>query len=283
MRRWNFRKAPQADWNGPLYNLKERTGERKPEPNSNPFHETLMPTAAFIAIGDEILAGKFEDKNSPFMIQRLREQGVDLKRVVVVPDDRDTIADEVRYCSERFDHVFTSGGIGPTHDDITLEAIAQAFGEPLVLFKEIVDLLRRRFGEEIPEPALQMARLPESTLLHWEDGLKFPLVSVHNVFIFPGVPSFLRIKFEAGAHKWMGDPIYTAKVVTQSDEVGIAHTLSEAESRWPQVSVGSYPRFDDGPFHVIATIEGRDAEMVEACRTWLEAELPNGESPAPSE
>ena len=242
-----------------------------------------MPTAAFIAIGDEILAGKFEDQNSPYMIRRLREQGVDLKRVVVVPDDLDTIAHEVRFCSERYDHVFTSGGIGPTHDDITLEAIAQAFEEPLVLFEEIVALMRRRFGEEIPDPALQMARLPESTQLHWEDGLKFPLVSVHNVFVFPGVPSFLRIKFEAGAHKWMGEPVTTARVVTQSDEVGIAAILAAAEERWPQVSVGSYPRFDDGPFHVIATIEGRNPEQVEACRAWLESKLPSRVPPSPSE
>ncbi|MEC7241205.1 MAG: competence/damage-inducible protein A [Myxococcota bacterium] len=241
-----------------------------------------MPTAAFIAIGDEILAGKFQDENSPYMIRRLREQGVDLKRIVVLPDDLEILAQEVRFCSERFDHVFTSGGIGPTHDDITLEAIALAFHEPLVLFDDIVQLMRRRFGDTIPEPALQMARLPKSTQLHWEEGLKYPLVSVRNVFIFPGVPSFLKIKFEAGAYKWMGEPVHTAKVVTQSDEVGIAATLSEAEARWPDVSVGSYPRFDDGPFHVIATIEGRNAEQVEACRSWLEDQLPNPRPQEPS-
>jgi len=242
-----------------------------------------MPTAAFIAIGDEILAGKFQDENSPFMIRRLREQGVDLKRVVIVPDDLSVICSEVRRCSAEYDHVFTSGGVGPTHDDITLEAVAQAFGEKLIVFDEIVALLKRRYGKKIPEPAMQMARLPESSVLHWEEGLRFPLVSTHNVFIFPGVPSFLQIKFEAGAHRWMGAPVFTARVVTVNDEVSIAETLREAESRWPAVSVGSYPRFNEDPFHVIATIEGRDEAEVEACRQWLQVSLSSLEEQAPSE
>jgi FAD synthetase len=228
-----------------------------------------MPTAAFIAIGDEILAGKFLDENSPFMIKRLREQGIDLKRVVIISDDLNDIASEVRRCSDTYDHVFTSGGIGPTHDDITLEAVAMAFGEELVLFKEIVDILNARYPNTIPEPALRMARLPASAKIHWEEGLRFPLVSTHNVFIFPGVPSFLRIKFEAGAHRWVGEPIHLAQILTWKQEVAIADTLSAAQARWPDLSVGSYPRFDAEKVHVLATVEGRNEQEVEACRAWI--------------
>jgi len=239
-----------------------------------------MPTAAFIAIGDEILAGKFADENSPFMIKRLREQGVDLKRVVIVPDDLEDIAQEVRDCAGRYDHVFTSGGVGPTHDDITLEAVALAFEEPLELFQEVVQILKARYPDSIPESALRMAHLPRSAKLHWEEGLRFPLVSVHNVFIFPGVPSFLRVKFEAGSYRWRGEPVHMAQVRCERSEVDIAEPLAEAQARWPEVAVGSYPRFDEVPFHVIATIEGRDADQVEACRAWLENALrkaPQGE------
>ena len=242
-----------------------------------------MPTAAFIAIGDEILSGKFADQNSPYMIRRLREQGVDLKRIVVVPDEVQAIADEVRRCSRAFDHVFTSGGVGPTHDDITLEAVAQAFGEELVLFSEVLELLQRRYGQNIPEPALRMARLPKSAELHWEEGLKFPLVSVRNVFVFPGVPSFLQIKFEAGAYRWTGSPIHIARVYTSKSEVSIADILSEAQSRWPSVAVGSYPRFEADTFHVIATIEGREKEAVEHCADWLKSALGEPLSPTPSQ
>ena len=160
--------------------------------------------------------------------------------------------------------------MGPTHDDITLEAIAMAFGEELVLFDEIVRILNARYKDSIPEPALRMARLPSSAKIHWEEGLRFPLVSAHNVFIFPGVPSFLRIKFEAGAHRWIGKPFHLAQVRSWRSEVEIADILSHAQSQWPKLSVGSYPRFDAERFHVLATIEGRDQVMVEACRAWIE-------------
>ncbi len=144
---------------------------------------------------------------------------------------------------------------------------------------EIVQLLKRRYGEDIPSPALRMARLPESALLHWEEGLRFPLVSVRNVFVFPGVPSFLRLKFEAGAHRWVGSPIHLAQVRIDAREVEIAGLLEDAQEKWPGLSVGSYPRFDEGDFHVIATIEGRDVSGVEACSAWIKSGLSG--SPAP--
>jgi FAD synthetase len=275
--------VPMPDWKATFYSLKQRYGEPKPEAFPTTTSESDMPTAAFIAIGDEILSGKFADQNSPYMIRRLREQGVDLKKIAVVPDEIAAIADEVQRCSLAFDHVFTSGGVGPTHDDITLEAVAEAFGEKLVVFDEVLELLQRRYGKNIPDPALQMARLPESAELHWEKGLKFPLVVVRNVVVFPGVPSFLQIKFEAGAHRWTGSPVHIARVYTRQSEVSIAEILAEAQSRWPDLSVGSYPRFEEEEFHVIATIEGRDPDQVEICATWLRSALgvPPSSTPSP--
>lgn len=228
-----------------------------------------MPTAAVIIIGNEILSGKFRDENAPFLIRRLREIGADLRRIATVPDVLDEIAEEVRRCAERYDHVFTSGGVGPTHDDVTMAGIAQAFGTPLRSHQGIVDLLHERLDGPPNAAALRMAELPEGAELMWDGDLWFPLVRVRNVNVFPGVPGLLRRKFEASAHRWAGSPVVTARVVTAERETAIAERLAQAQARWTDLEIGSYPRYEDGPFHVIATVEGRDPAAVEACRAWL--------------
>ena len=123
-----------------------------------------MTTAAVIIIGNEILSGKFADENGPYAIRRLRELGVDLERMVVIPDTPEVIAAEVSLASQRFDWVFTSGGVGPTHDDVTLESVAAGLGESLVLHPDLLALLDG-FGIERTPSSLRMARVPESTRL----------------------------------------------------------------------------------------------------------------------
>ena len=108
--------------------------------------EARSPTAAIIIIGDEILSGKFVDENTPFLIRRLRALGVDLRRAVIIPDDLAEIAREVSLAADRYDLVFTTGGVGPTHDDVTLEGVARAFGVPLVTYPRLVSLLREKMG-----------------------------------------------------------------------------------------------------------------------------------------
>ncbi len=225
-----------------------------------------MSTAAVVIIGNEILAGKFQDENTPFFVRRLRELGVDLKRAVVVPDDFEAIGNEVCRDSEAYDHVFTAGGVGPTHDDITIEAIARAFGEPLAPHPELLEILYKVWPDGPPAPALRMASVPASTSLIWEGDMRFPLLCVRNVTIFPGVPRLLQRKFDAAAHLWAGDPVISAAVETQESEVDIAQRLSALQEQWPELQIGSYPRRkEEGGHYVIVTIDGRDSSAVTDC------------------
>jgi len=234
-----------------------------------------VTTAAGIIIGDEILSGKFSDENGPFLIKRLRELGVDLSRLSVVADEMDEISQEVRRCSEAFDLVFTTGGVGPTHDDITLESISRAFNEPLELVPELHRILLARWPDGPPEPALRMARLPRGAELIWEGDTRFPLVKVRNVFIFPGVPYLFRRKFEAACSRWVGQAISTCRIHLHAAEVDIADALSQAQDRWPDVSIGSYPKRNDGVWSVIVTLESRDEKALREAHEYVQDSVPD--------
>ena len=231
-----------------------------------------MSTAAVVIIGDEILTGKFADENGPWLIGRLRELGCDLMRLTVVRDDITAIADEVRRCSAAADHVITTGGVGPTHDDRTLEAVGLAFDEPLELHPRVVELMRG-WGMPIDGTTERMARLPRGTTLVETSGSRFPVVQVHNVYVLPGVPRLMRRKFDDIADRLAGAPVVTARVETPLNETAIAAMLDRVVASHPGVSIGSYPRYDDDPFRVILTIEGRDPVRVEAARGALQAGL----------
>lgn len=228
-----------------------------------------MHSAAVIIIGNEILSGKFVDENGPYLIRRLRELGVPLRRLVVVPDETALIVDEVRRCAASHEVVITTGGVGPTHDDITMPAMAEAFGVPLVEHVGLVEMWRQRHGSEPNEAALRMARLPEGVELFWTNALRFPVVRLKNVYILPGVPSLMKAKFEFIAERLRGEPLHVARVVTDEDEVFIAERLEAAVAQWPEVEIGSYPRFDEGPHHVIIAMESRNPDSLELCRAFL--------------
>lgn len=232
-----------------------------------------MKTASVVIIGDEILSGKFVDENSPYLIRRLRELGVRVRRVAVISDDAVEIGDEVRRASASSDWVFTTGGVGPTHDDITMESIAAGFGVPAVRHPELEQVLRDHIRGTVNEAALRMALVPQGAELLWAGGLTFPLVVFRNVHILPGVPSILKLKFEAVAERFRGAQLVTGRVVTSERETAIAARLEDAVARFPGVAIGSYPRFEDGPRHVIVTLEGPDPSLVAACQLWLEQRL----------
>jgi molybdenum cofactor synthesis domain-containing protein len=228
-----------------------------------------MATAALIIIGNEILSGKFADENGPYLIRRLREIGCDLLRLVVIPDVEDVIADEVRTCSERYDHVFTTGGVGPTHDDVTFPSIAKAFGLPVHRHPTLEAVLRKRMGDACNEAALRMAEIPEGAELWWDGEVRYPLIVVRNVAIFPGVPALFQLKFEAVAHRYSGVPMGTERVWTDQTEPEIADLLTEAAARWPNVAIGSYPRFELSPPRVLVTLESRDPEALQASAAFV--------------
>ncbi|MBM4366401.1 MAG: competence/damage-inducible protein A [Deltaproteobacteria bacterium] len=233
-----------------------------------------MPTAGIVIIGNEILTGKFADENAPWLVQRLRGLGIDLERISTIPDTLDDIATEVRGFSSRFDWVYTSGGIGPTHDDLTYLGVATAFGVPLARHPEIAEMLARKLGERCNEAALRMAEVPEGAELWWDGGFAYPLVVYRNVVIMPGVPGLLRHKFDSVAHRFTGVPVQTDRLTTLCSEPEIAEALGEAAARWPGVAIGSYPRFEERPPVVIVTMESRDADALAACGEFLRTRVP---------
>lgn len=223
-----------------------------------------MSTAGLVVIGNEVLSGKVEEENARFLIRELRDLGVMLMRIVFIRDDIDTIARDVREMSAAYSHVFTSGGVGSTHDDVTMHAIAQAFGVELEDNAELIAMLKAHYGDRANDAVLRMGRLPQGAELLGKNELRYPLVRVRNVFVFPGVPMFLRSKFEVVKRLVRGRPFVLRQVFLNVGEDRIAEPLTEIDRAFPDVEFGSYPRFDDADHRVKLTVEGRDPEQVAA-------------------
>jgi molybdenum cofactor synthesis domain-containing protein len=238
-----------------------------------------MPTAAIVVIGDEILTAKVQDENSSWLAQRLRALGIDLRRIAVVPDVVTAIAAEVRAASAAHDLVITTGGVGPTHDDVTMAGVALAFGVPLERHPELATLLEKSL-RGLDDEALRMADLPAGAVLWWEGAIRFPLVVVENVLVFPGVPKLLKLKFDGIAHRLQkGVPVETARLVTTAREADIALRLRTIQDAHPEVAIGSYPQFEREPFTVTITIDSRDPTALAAAVAALELALDLTPSP----
>jgi molybdenum cofactor synthesis domain-containing protein len=223
-----------------------------------------MANAGIILIGDEILSGKVVDENARFLIEELRELGVSLLRIAVIPDVLDDIAAEVRAFSARYDHVFTSGGVGPTHDDLTMEGVARAFERPIVRHPELEQRLRAFYGERLAERNLRMADVPDGVTLIDGEVPTWPVVLMRNVYILPGIPEIFRVKFKSIRERFRADPFHLRCVFTVEDEGSIAAALDRIVADFPGVQVGSYPKLDPTEYKVKVTLESKDREKVEA-------------------
>ena len=228
--------------------------------------------AAVVIIGNEILTGKFADENGPFLIGELRRLGVRLVRMATIDDTLDAIADEVKRCSDVADVVFTTGGVGPTHDDLTFEGVAQAFGVGVYEHPDLLDIMER-FGLPLHAANRRMATVPEGTeLVPGDRG--FPVAKVRNVYVLPGIPKLVRAKFEVIAPTLTGTPLFTDRLHIDAWESGIAELLNPIVADFSDVSIGSYPRSGEGPFKTLLTLEGPDAERVAQCKTALKKVMP---------
>src|SRR5512143_136043 len=234
------------------------------------------PRAAIVVIGDEILSGKFTDENAAYLIQELRARGVALRRVEVLPDAIDEIADAVRSAAARYDHVFTSGGVGPTHDDVTIEGIARAFGVRVVRHPVLEELLRAYYGARLEERNLRMAEVPEGAEMIPADHPSWPVTCFRNIYILPGVPLIFRRKFDAIRERFRVAPFFVRRVYCQADEGTIARHLDAVVADFPGVAVGSYPRFGEADFRVLVTLESKDEAHVAAAAEDLVRRLPAG-------
>ncbi len=216
-----------------------------------------------VAIGDELLSGKVRDTNVSWAIGQLRELGTPLGEVRVIGDRLEQIARTFADLSSRFDEVISSGGVGPTHDDRTLEGIAKAFGLPLERNTRLAGLVRAFYGEATNDHLLRMADLPRGAELIEAEGLPIPVVKVRNVIVLPGEPTIFRRKFDAIRERYRQGSFHLRRIYLDLDEGPIAATLEALQARFPNVQIGSYPRYSEVDYKVMVTIESRDRDAVE--------------------
>jgi len=235
-----------------------------------------MSTAGIVIIGNEILSGKVVDANSPYLCRELRALGVDVERVLVIPDEIDVIARDVRSMSEDYEYVFTSGGVGPTHDDLTMEGVAEAFGVGIEQNESIAGRIERAQGAKANESQLKMARIPKGAKLIDSRDLWFPLVVFRNVYIFPGIPELLRKKFESIRSQLQGVPFLLKRVFVTQHESDIAAELHDLLGEFPELLLGSYPRVGIEEFKVMLTLESREVGYLQRALDSLLARLPEG-------
>lgn len=237
------------------------------------------PTAILVVVGSEVLSAKVEDENGPWAARRLRELGVLLLAIHTVPDRIDEVVEAVDRARRRADWVFTSGGVGPTHDDVTVSAVGRALGRRMSRSPELVRVFRElharhHAGAEPPEAVLRMADVPEGTRLLGDPS--FPTLAVENVLMLPGVPQFFRWQFDRVARELSAPPFRLACVYLGVGEDAVAPILDRVAHDHPAVEIGSYPRFDGADHRVKVTIEAKDAVRVAAALSALLAGLPAG-------
>jgi molybdenum cofactor synthesis domain-containing protein len=223
-------------------------------------------TAAVLIIGDEILSGRTQDTNLNFIARYLGTYGVDLAEARVVPDIEDEIVTALNHLRQRYDYVITTGGIGPTHDDITADSVAKAFGVPLYEHPEIIAMMTARWAGELNAARRRMARVPEGGSLVKNAVQGPPGFQIGNVFVLAGVPAIMR-----GMMEDVGPRLRTGKVViartvrvTGTGEGVIAAPLEAIAKAHPDLSLGSYPFYGEGGYGANLVIRGRDAAEVTA-------------------
>jgi molybdenum cofactor synthesis domain-containing protein len=216
--------------------------------------------AGIVIIGNEILSGKFADENGPFLIGELRALGVELCRISVIPDQVEDIADTVSRMASRCDVVFTSGGVGPTHDDLTMEGIARGFGTTVIRHPELVALLDKYYAGEMTERHLRLADVPDGSELCYGTDPLWPVVRLDNVYILPGVPQLFRRKFLAVRDRFQAGQFHLGRVYVTSDEASIAQDLDRVVAAHPRIAFGSYLRFGEADYRVLLTVESRDRD-----------------------
>jgi molybdenum cofactor synthesis domain-containing protein len=235
-----------------------------------------MSTAALLVIGNEILSGKVRDTNSPFLAVELRKLGVDLERIVTIPDVIETIAREARALSREFDYVFTSGGIGPTHDDLTMDGIALAFERKIVVHQSMIDRMERYSDKPVNDAMRKMAMIPDGAEVLDVGGLWFPVVVVENVHIFPGIPELFEKKFHSIRERFSGLPFHLKKFYVRESESEIADVLNALLAEFPALMLGSYPKINELDYRVLLTLESRDVAYLDRAVEQLARTLPQG-------
>ncbi len=235
-------------------------------------------TAAVLVIGDEILSGRTKDKNIGYIAEYLTNIGVDLREVRVVPDVEEEIVGALNALRQKYTYVFTTGGIGPTHDDITADCVAKAFGVPIDHDPRAVAILKEHFakmGTEPNEARMRMARIPNGADLVENKVSRAPGFWIGNVIVMAGVPSIMQAMLDEVAPKLKtGARILSESIRADTREGDIGGDLGAIAKAHPDVSIGSYPFFDDarGP-NTNVVIRARDAQKLAAAKADVDAML----------
>ena len=234
-----------------------------------------MPrTAAALIIGNEILSGKIADTNTTLLAQALFDLGIELRRVVVCPDEIETIGNDLTELRAGHDLVFTSGGVGPTHDDVTIDGVAASFGRPVVRSVAVEKMIRHYYGDRTTDAHLRMANMPEGAEMIRSSEAPWPTVVIENVFVLPGVPEIFELKL-ADLHKRLdeGYGFHSQAVYTLCDEGEIANLLERIAEAFPGVMVGSYVKWQAEDHRTKLTFDGTDPDTVAKAADMLVAEL----------
>ncbi|KAL7301222.1 hypothetical protein TKK_0006187 [Trichogramma kaykai] len=245
---------------------------------------SVDPEIALIVIGDEILKGLVQDVNTLYLAKALRKVGLELKRVFIVPDEKEIIAEEVHHASQAFSFVFTCGGVGPTHDDVTYEAVAQGFGLETSINKELLSYMEGLFPGSVPAKRLAVAPSPCEVIgikrLNVKEGKKsstpFPIIKVGNVYVLPGSPRYFQ---EACDHVCAlldyGIKVHSCSIDINMDEFDlISNNLESVVEKWlPQVAIGSYPQ-KPPPVRTLITLESRDWKAMRQAKREIEQLIP---------
>ena len=224
-------------------------------------------TAGILVIGDEILSGRTKDKNIGYIAEYLTNIGIDLKEVRVVADDEGAIIEALNALRSRYTYVFTTGGIGPTHDDITADSVAKAFGVGIDLHPEVVARFRQRFSEaELNEARLRMARIPDGAELIQSATILAPGFKLDNVIVMAGVPSIMQAMMDIVAPKLKsGVRMLSDSVRANAREGDIGSPLRAIAAAHPDSSIGSYPFLDENSKpNTNIVVRSRDADKLKA-------------------
>jgi len=230
--------------------------------------------AAFLAIGNELLSGKVVEANLSPLARLLRALGIELSAAEILPDDVGILAPAILRLSRAHGIVVTSGGVGPTHDDVTIEAAAKAFGRGVVRDSSLVELVKKTFGDKVTDAHLRFADVPEGALLRHAPDLSWPTPVIENVWILPGVPEVFRMKL-ATLRAWVKGPtpfVSRALVLTR-EEVDLKETLDAVVAAHPSVSIGSYPALFNPRYRTRITFDAKDPASVDAALTDLRERL----------
>jgi molybdenum cofactor synthesis domain-containing protein len=240
------------------------------------------PTACAVVVGNEILTGKIADANLSVLARTLRGLGVRLVRAVTILDDRATIVREVREAAREHRWVFTSGGIGPTHDDVTVESVAAAFDEPVVVDERLDAMIRKAYGDQLREGHLLMARIPRGARLVRTAEVPWPAVVMRNVWMLPGVPEIFAMKMKLVTHELTEQSsgeragFHSLVVFASIDEGHLKPMLDAVVASHPHVDVGSYPQWNEPVRRTKLTFDALDRAACEAARSEFVASLPEG-------